>query len=82
MELTRRKLIGGIGFLFAAPAIIRVSNLMPIKAIEPLYVPRNTILTADLIAKEALRILQNELQYFEWLKTPQDSGALRIKYIS
>lgn len=34
MELTRRKLLGGLGLLIAAPAIIRVADLMPIRAIE------------------------------------------------
>ena len=32
--ITRRKLIGGFGLLIAAPAIIRVADLMPIKAVE------------------------------------------------
>jgi hypothetical protein len=32
MILNRRKLIGGIGLVFAAPAIVRVSSLMPVKA--------------------------------------------------
>lgn len=31
MNLTRRKLIGGIGLLFAAPAIVKASSLMPVK---------------------------------------------------
>ncbi len=31
MILTRRKLIGGMGLLFAAPAIVRASSLMPVK---------------------------------------------------
>lgn len=31
--LSRRKLIGGLGLLIAAPAIVRVASLMPVKAI-------------------------------------------------
>ncbi|WP_341702608.1 hypothetical protein [Ferrovibrio sp.] len=31
---TRRRLIGGIGLLFAAPAIVKVSSLMPVKVVE------------------------------------------------
>lgn len=31
MILSRRKLIGGIGLAFAAPAIVRAGSLMPIK---------------------------------------------------
>lgn len=32
--ITRRKLIGSIGLLMAAPAIIRVATLMPVKAFK------------------------------------------------
>ncbi len=34
MELTRRKLIGSLASLLAAPAIVRVSSIMPVKAIS------------------------------------------------
>jgi hypothetical protein len=30
--VNRRKLIGGLGLLVAAPAIVKVSNIMPVKA--------------------------------------------------
>lgn len=36
MILTRRKLIGGVGLLVAAPAIVRASSLMPVKALAHL----------------------------------------------
>lgn len=32
MLLTRRSLLGGIGALLAAPAIVRASSLMPVKS--------------------------------------------------
>jgi hypothetical protein len=35
MDMNRRKLIGGIGLLIAAPAIVKVSNIMRVKAQEP-----------------------------------------------
>jgi hypothetical protein len=35
MILTRRGLIGGFASLLAAPAIVRVSSLMPVKAMPP-----------------------------------------------
>lgn len=35
MILSRRKLIGGIGLVFAAPAIVRASSLMPVKSLAP-----------------------------------------------
>ena len=31
--LSRRKLIGGLGLLIAAPAVVRVASLMPVKAL-------------------------------------------------
>ena len=33
---TRRGFIRSLGFLFAAPAIVRVSSLMPVRVIPPL----------------------------------------------
>lgn len=35
-DLSRRKLIGSLISLVAAPAIVRVSSIMPVKAILPL----------------------------------------------
>lgn len=32
-HISRRKLIGGLGLLIAAPAIVRASSLMPVKAL-------------------------------------------------
>jgi hypothetical protein len=38
--LTRRKLIGGLGLLIAAPAIVRMSSLMPVKRyVVPFSIP-------------------------------------------
>lgn len=40
MLINRRKLIGGLGLLIAAPAIVRVSSIMPVKvwaAPRPMY---------------------------------------------
>jgi hypothetical protein len=36
MLISRRGLIAGIGSLLAAPAIVRASSLMPVKAFTPL----------------------------------------------
>ena len=33
-QITRRKLIGGLGLLIAAPAIVRASSRMPVKAYD------------------------------------------------
>jgi hypothetical protein len=32
MNLSRRKLIGGLGLLIAAPAVVRATSIMPVKA--------------------------------------------------
>lgn len=32
-EFSRRRMLGGIGALFAAPAIVRASSLMPVRGI-------------------------------------------------
>jgi hypothetical protein len=34
-DLSRRSLLSGLGFIAAAPAIVRVGSLMPVKVIEP-----------------------------------------------
>jgi hypothetical protein len=39
MDLSRRKLIGGLFLAAAAPAIVRASSLMPVKALKPEMVP-------------------------------------------
>lgn len=35
MTLPRRTFLKNLGFLLAAPAIVRISSLMPVKAIRP-----------------------------------------------
>jgi hypothetical protein len=44
MLLSRRSFIGGLTALIAAPAIIRVATLMPIKVHEPLIVPQSILM--------------------------------------
>lgn len=46
--LSRRTLIGSLISLVAAPAIVRVSSIMPVKTIEPLcYMGINLVLDED-----------------------------------
>ncbi len=40
--MNRRKLIGGIGLLLAAPAIVKVSNIMPISVPKPDFMTIDT----------------------------------------
>ena len=35
IQLSRRRLIGGIGLLFAAPIIVRAESLMKVRALAP-----------------------------------------------
>ena len=44
----RRSFITGIASLIAAPAIVKASNLMPIKVIEHYYDPRKTLIQYDM----------------------------------
>jgi len=58
MQVSRRRLFG----LLAAPAIVRVSSLMPVKLFsleaefEPELFVKNGLLTAAMITKEAVRL--------------------------
>ena len=42
VEISRRKLITGLVSLVAAPAIVRVSSIMPVKAIDPEWMTKFT----------------------------------------
>lgn len=59
MTLTRRSLLGGIGALLAAPALVRAASLMPVKAL-----PRITLGGIPLVFDEMpeLRALFLEMQ--------------------
>lgn len=39
LDLTRRRLIGGIGLLLCAPTIVRASSIMPVRALKPTLNP-------------------------------------------
>jgi len=62
--LSRRGLIGSLISLTAAPAIVRVESLMklaPTEIIKPqIILPNNnSILTINMITKEAIRLFKN-----------------------
>ena len=51
--LSRRKLLGGLGLLIAAPAIVKASSLMPVKAyVEEAAMPEFTAGPFDLEAAQ------------------------------
>lgn len=70
MSLSRRGLLGARLGLIAAPAIIRVAELMPIKAAKP-----NALLMINEITREALRTYYQS--YLNQL-TSHDDQYLRI----
>jgi hypothetical protein len=58
--LARRGFIGGLIGLIAAPAIVKASSLMPVKA--DLVLPSlggNNLLTVDMITRESIRMFCN-----------------------
>lgn len=55
--LARRGFIGGLAALVAAPAVVKVESLMPVRGV-PLYSARN-LLTVDMITREAVRLFVN-----------------------
>lgn len=52
-----------------APAVIRVVDLMPVKAFV-LEQKRNTLLTPELIAREAWEILRNQVLMAKYVSAP------------
>lgn len=50
--LSRRKLLGGLGLLIAAPAIVRVASLMPVKALPEVYEFRQVALGFSITGTE------------------------------
>lgn len=67
-DLSRRKLIGSLISLVVAPAIVRVSSIMPVKAMEPLrYMGIDLALDED---RELIRVVWNG---YEWLSNGKSS---------
>ncbi len=63
--LSRRGILGG---LICAPAIVRASSLMPIKAFfeaAPIIAPSNTLLTINQITREAIRLFANSNAFIQ-----------------
>ncbi len=64
MTIGRRGFIAGLGALFAAPAIVQVSSLMPVRGV-PLYGGRNNLLTIDMITREAVQMFKDSNAFFQ-----------------
>ncbi len=76
--LSRRGILGG---LICAPAIVRASSLMPIKALfetTPMVVRgQNTLLTIDQITREAMILWNNSNAFIGNLQTQYDRDFLQ-----
>ena len=68
--MDRRGFLHGILALGVAPAIVRIGNLMPVKSIilpsteEVIVIAGNTLLSIDMITREALQILHKNIGFF------------------
>lgn len=79
MQLSRRGFISGLLAVVSAPAIARVESIMPVRflpaslpglvpAVDELvpFVPtRNTLLTIDMITREAVKLFQNSNKFIQ-----------------
>lgn len=64
MELSRRRVFAGLGALVAAPAIVHVSALMPLRGV-PLYARGNQLLTMEMITREAVRLFASSNAFLQ-----------------
>lgn len=56
ITLSRRKLLGGLGLLIAAPAIVKASSLMPVKAYAAEHITGTEILARQQAAQRAYNV--------------------------
>lgn len=80
MNLTRRGLLTGLVAFATAPAIVRAESLMPIKFVTPeitfaLTNPSgNSLLTINLITREAVRLFVNSNAFIKSIDEQYDCG--------
>jgi hypothetical protein len=76
MTLSRRSLITGLVSLVAAPAIVRVASIMPVKAMEPLTIEQ---LLALRIAVTS-RVLDETITKLVWGGPPIKIHGVEIAF--
>lgn len=70
--MNRRDFLGGLISALAAPAIIRIDFIMPVKQV--ILVPRNinSLLTIEMITKESIRLFKNSNAFIQSLDFQYD----------
>lgn len=81
-QLSRRKLIGGLGLLIAAPAIVRASSLMSVKAFDDIawlhidFPGANTVANVTINGNPAY-FVQGSMDGKKWFEIPQVGEHLK-----
>lgn len=73
---TRRGFITGMAALVAAPAIVRIESLMPMRSLVP-AIPLargNTLLSLNQITREAVRLWKNSNAFIHQLDDEYDAA--------
>lgn len=78
IEVGRRGFIGGLIALVAAPAIVRPESLMVIKPTETIILRRNSLLTIDMITREAVKLFVDSNAFLQNLNN-QYEGEFGIE---
>jgi hypothetical protein len=89
---SRRGFLAGLGAILAAPAIVRVASLMPVKALAPDFMTldeyaervlaptvNNRLLTIDLITREAVRLFKNSNAFLQSLENEPNAFDLPFR---
>jgi P22 coat protein - gene protein 5 len=91
MSLTRRGFLGAMLAACAAPAIVRAGSLMKVSGIiipaqdiitlteaQATFVTGNSLLSIQMITKETLEFLENQLQFADEVNRHYDSQFAKI----
>lgn len=79
---TRRGLLQGLGLVLAAPAIVRVASIMPVRGFGVEGLHRNGILTMNEITREAIKLWNNSNTFLQaredWVLLSETSCRIRL----
>ena len=77
IQSTRRGFIAGLGALFAAPAIVRIESLMPVRMCRPEIAGANGLLTMREMTREAIRLWHSSSSFLTELDRQYDEQFAR-----